>query len=109
MPRVNDIYSSVRAVTSASVEDRILSLTDAVNELTRRLGMNEERDESARRFVTTGPTALPMTSNQVAVILNTTPAAIRALAMRGLIRSRYAGRCRFHPDDVRAYLNHKAD
>ena len=57
----------------------------------------------SERLATTGAGALPLSTKQVAEILNCSARGVKKATERGWLKRRW-GRRGFHPDDVRAYL-----
>lgn len=76
-----------------------------LRELRKRLELNQHRDEAMKRYATTGETAIPMTTEHVAVILGyTNRNSVNNYVAMGLLKRRYNLHTGFHPDDVRACL-----
>ena len=89
---------------SASVQGRLDELLDEIKALRKDQAESAAVREALDRFEFTGETAPPMSTKQVAHVLNTTTNAVDQLVFHKQLRRRFGDRG-FLPDDVRAYLN----
>lgn len=106
------MIQSMRAVPKRKPLDLAYEFKRVRRELRRlkqAVGSNQLASIALKKFQTTGELAAPMTRDEVAAVLGRTNMAIATVTSRGQLKMRWPAKTMYHPDDVRAFLNHKPE